>query len=220
MALRLFHGALRYARLLRHEGLCIFFSRAGRTAERALVCVCMSNSGVPVRRGLRGREPAAQDLKVSMTARAPPTPMGGTRIGRSRPAAVNAASRSRQRDAGPIRQTASRNSSLRDSAPAPCLAYLASAVKPLTWRRCRKKAMSCRDQDWHGPCPLRRSYHFQQKSAAPVSSQQRCMPRRSHRRHRATLIFRHPAALTTDLLKRFARRRPETSRGSVPRSVV
>ena len=52
-----------------------------------------------------GRSPAE---KRGMNSRAPSTPIGAERIGRSAPAARNAVSCSRHRESGPIRQVASR----------------------------------------------------------------------------------------------------------------
>jgi hypothetical protein len=66
-----------------------------------------------------GRLPAPYRRNALMTARAPSTPIGGTRIGRSVPAARKAASCCRQCASGPSRQTASRRRSLSEPAPTP-----------------------------------------------------------------------------------------------------
>jgi hypothetical protein len=76
-----------------------------------IVCdLVQGQAGEGGRSGVGGHtsSSSAYCRKALITARAPPTPIGGTKIGRSRPAEPNAASRPRQRSSEPIKQTASR----------------------------------------------------------------------------------------------------------------
>src|SRR5215470_8920156 len=74
-----------------------------------------------------------------MTARALSTPMGGTRIGRSTPAARKVASCSWQRASGPVRHMASRIRSLREGPPTFFSIWSASIAKPLARKSRWKK---------------------------------------------------------------------------------
>ena len=72
---------------------------------------------------------------ASITARAPPTPSGGMRIGTSTPAARYSASRRWHRSIGPSRQIESSSASLSDDGPTPFSISSASAPKPLARNR-------------------------------------------------------------------------------------